>query len=69
MSSEKMVKMPHSGHNRHMCFLVNLGYHDRKGKDFASLCDKPKYKCRQCGRVANKAKNLCKPTKLSTVEE
>ncbi len=60
-----MKKMPHSGHNKHLCLLVNLGMHDRDAKDFISLCNEPKYICRQCGRVANKAKNLCKPKKIT----
>lgn len=64
MAAEKQMKMPHSGHNQHLCYLVNLGFHDRKAKIYDALCVEPKYKCRQCGRVAKKAKNLCKPVKL-----
>jgi hypothetical protein len=58
------LKMPHSGHNKHLCYLTNMGFHDRKFKDYVSLVENPKYICRQCGRAAGKAKNLCKPRKI-----
>ncbi|MHC4843027.1 MAG: hypothetical protein ACYTFM_04275 [Planctomycetota bacterium] len=57
-------KLPHSGHNKHLCFLVNLGTQQRNRKMYERLVNKPGYLCKQCGRVANKAKNLCRPVKL-----
>ena len=56
--------LPHSGHNKHLCYLVNLGAPQRDVKMYSKLVKEPKYLCKQCGRVANKAKNLCKPIKL-----
>ncbi len=61
-----MVKfdLPHSGHNMHLCYLVNLGAQQRETKMYTKLVREHKYLCKQCGRVANKARNLCKPVKL-----
>jgi hypothetical protein len=57
-------KLPHSGHNKHLCYLVNLGVQQRDLKMYKKLVTEPQYVCKQCGRVANKATNLCKPVKL-----
>jgi hypothetical protein len=57
-------KLPHSGHNRHLCYLVNLGVQYRDPKMYKKLVKEPLYLCKQCGRTANKAMNLCKPVKL-----
>ncbi len=56
--------LPHSGHNKHLCYLVNLGAQQRKPKMYKDLVSEPKHMCKSCGRVANKPRNLCKPVKL-----
>jgi hypothetical protein len=56
--------MPHLGHDKHMCYLNNLGYQISNPKEFKSLVSNGKFFCRVCGRVAASEKNLCKPVKL-----
>jgi hypothetical protein len=57
-------KMPHSGHNQHICYLVNLGFQNRRSQEYKKLVREAKFLCKSCGRVAAKAKNLCFPAKL-----
>ncbi len=57
-------KIPHSGHNQHLCYLVNLGIQDRELAKYKKLVEDAKYMCKKCGRVAAKPRNLCKPVKL-----
>ncbi len=69
----KKVKMPHPGHEEHLCYLENIGFLksqellemgvDRK-EEFKRLVRKPKFLCRKCGRAAAYAINLCEPEKL-----
>ena len=56
--------MPHIGHDKHMCYLNNLGYQISNPKEFKSLVSNGKFFCKVCGRVAASEKNLCKPVKL-----
>ena len=66
MAKEKIPepKLPHAGHENHLCFLANLGYHMQYSKDYKVLVNEGKFVCNGCGRVANSDKNLCKPSKL-----
>ena len=57
-------KLPHSGHNKHLCYLVNLCVQQHDPKMYRKLIKEPQYLCKLCGRVAKKATNLCKPVKL-----
>jgi hypothetical protein len=56
--------MPHSGHDKHLCYLANIGFQFSDPNAYKSLVKNGKYYCRLCGRVALSEKNLCKPAKL-----
>jgi len=58
------AKMPHPGHDRHLCYLNNLGYQISHPAQFKELVRNGRFMCRVCGRVAASDKNLCKPVKL-----
>ncbi|OGP90813.1 MAG: hypothetical protein A2157_05010 [Deltaproteobacteria bacterium RBG_16_47_11] len=69
----KKKKMPHPGHEEHLCYLENIGYLrspelleigvDRK-EEYKQLVKKPKFFCKKCGRAAAHEINLCEPEKL-----
>ncbi len=57
-------KMPHPGHDKHLCYLNNLGYQVSNPDEYRQLVRDGKSFCKACGRVAANEKNLCKPVKL-----
>ena len=57
-------KMPHPGHNRHLCYLTNLHYHQTNWAEYKKLVEGARYLCKLCGRSAVDADHLCKPVKL-----
>ena len=57
-------KMPHAGHDKHLCYLNNLGYQASNANEYRELVRDGKFLCKACGRVAANKKNLCKPVKL-----
>ena len=58
------VKMPHTGHEKHLCYLNNLGFQKNNAKEYKELIKNAKFFCEICGRSAASEKNLCKPVKL-----
>ena len=67
------MKMPHTGHEEHLCFLENIGYLRSQellelGIDakeyYKGLVKGAQFICRKCGRAAAKDQNLCEPEKL-----
>ncbi len=58
------VKMPHPEHEKHLCLLQNVGYVSTNLADYKKLVMNAKYVCKNCGRVAANAKNLCAPEAL-----
>jgi hypothetical protein len=62
----KDVKMPHEGHEMHLCFLHNIGTLRENPEEYTKLVKNAKYICIGCGRVAASEKNLCAPRALDT---
>lgn len=58
------IKMPHPGHDKHLCYLNNLDFQKSHVEEYKSLIKNPKFFCENCGRSAASEKNLCKPVKL-----
>ena len=56
--------LPHPGHDKHLCYLNNLGYQTSHAEDYKSLIRDPKFMCKNCGRAAADKKNLCNPEKI-----
>ena len=57
-------KMPHPGHEEHLCYLQNIGFLLKNLTEYKKLVKNPKFIFRACGRVAASAKNLCDPEEL-----
>ncbi|MHC4187410.1 MAG: hypothetical protein ACYSRQ_04375 [Planctomycetota bacterium] len=61
-------KMPHAGHDKHLCYLINTSYHMKfdlhKTKGYKDLVKEANFICKACGRVAVSKTNLCKPAKV-----
>jgi hypothetical protein len=58
------IKMPHGGHQHHLCYLHNVGFVKEELEDYKKLVKDGKFVCKSCGRVAASDKNLCAPEKL-----
>jgi hypothetical protein len=58
------TEMPHLGHDKHLCYLNNLGFQISNPEEYKDLVRDAKFMCKICGRVAASAKNLCKPEDL-----
>ncbi len=56
--------MPHEGHDKHLCTLVEKGVHKDSPAEYAGLVKKGKLMCTGCGRVAKSADSLCAPQKI-----
>ncbi|OHB52970.1 MAG: hypothetical protein A2Y07_11970 [Planctomycetes bacterium GWF2_50_10] len=60
----KKPLMPHEGHDKHLCYLANVGFQQSHTDDYKELVKDGQYFCKACGRVAANPQNLCKPAKL-----
>jgi hypothetical protein len=58
-------EMPHVGHDKHLCYLTNLDFQNKNAEAYKKLVRNAAFMCQNCGRVAEKEINLCKPVKIS----
>jgi hypothetical protein len=58
------AQMPHPEHDKHLCYLNNLGFQISNADEYKDLVRNGKFMCKVCGRVAAEEKNLCKPVEL-----
>lgn len=59
------VDCPCSEHNTaHLCYLVYEGFHLSNPDEYKAMVKDARFRCRQCGRTARNAENLCKPDPL-----
>ena len=56
--------MPHPGHEKHLCSMVEKGALKSGMTDYIKLVKGAQYVCAGCGRVAASAESLCAPQKL-----
>jgi hypothetical protein len=58
------TRMPHPNHEKHLCYLENIGYLDSYPEAYKELVRDAKYMCRVCGRAAASKESLCAPERL-----
>jgi hypothetical protein len=58
--SEAALKVPHEGHERHLCELRK----NMTQEKYKSLIRNAQYFCQHCGRSAANSENLCFPEKI-----
>lgn len=60
------VKMPHEGHEEHLCYAHSMGMLTENPEEYKRLVKDAKYFCMGCGRAAASDKNLCVPAPLDS---
>ena len=58
------VEMPHESHEKHLCYLRNVGYMKNNFEDYKTLVKDASFVCKVCGRTAASEESLCEPAKL-----
>ena len=55
---------PHPGHEAHLCMAENVGFVKNNLEEYKKYVRNPQFICKQCGRAAASADNLCHPDTL-----
>jgi len=57
-------KLPDDAEEMNLCYLGSDGYQAQGSHVYRKLAHNPQYLCKNCGRAAHEAKNLCQPEKI-----
>jgi len=58
------ITKPHPGHEAHLCMAANVGFVKTHLEEYKKYVRNGKFVCKNCGRVAAKAENLCDPAEI-----
>jgi hypothetical protein len=58
------ITKPHRGHEAHLCMAHNVGFVKNNLQEYKKFVRNAKFVCKNCGRAAAKAENLCDPDTL-----
>lgn len=58
---DKKHVLPTDADQMNLCYLGNDGYQAQGTKKYRKIIGHPDYVCKNCGRAAHEAKNLCQP--------
>ncbi len=58
------ITKPHPGHEAHLCMAKNVGFVKNNLQEYKKYVRNANFVCRNCGRAAAKAENLCDPEEL-----
>lgn len=58
---EKKVDLPEDADEMNLCYLGNDGYQAQGTEKYRKIVGHPEFICKNCGRAAHAAKNLCNP--------
>jgi hypothetical protein len=64
MFSEAALIMAHHGYEKHLCLHKNIALLPENLENYKKLVRGAKYVCKDCGRAAGNAENLCFPVEL-----
>ena len=59
------TKVPNDAEDMNLCYLGNDGYQAQGTRKYRKIMGRPRYACKNCGRAAHDAKNLCRPESLN----
>ena len=65
---DKKQVLPDDADQMNLCYLGNDGYQAQDTRKYRKLVGHPDYVCKNCGRAAHEAQNLCSPETLHDIQ-